>query len=360
MKLIQLIRCNLKRIMKSKSYILLSFVLPAVAIGVVTIINNMDKSSGRTYYMVNNDSGVYGREFIKELSKDYNIKLYQKDEATEKLKKKSIADFYEIDQDFSQVLMKGKKPQIKVNRRESSNEFSDFEMRAEELVNKLVLSSLIERNSGEKIALSSLENKEVHIKINAEKKTGFGSQMVISFLISFNLFCAIGMCYELFGLKHERTLKRSLTTGNKPRTIIGAVLGAQFILILIGYIALLFGFIFLNDITMLSQVPIIILNLIMTTAVGLSLAVFVSRIIKDEKLIAVVLQIILCSTCFIGGSFIPVEMLPKSISFFSRITPQYWAMQSIRDGRFEYSFIVLLFAVVLFTAGTLSTRSFAE
>jgi ABC-2 type transport system permease protein len=310
--------------------------------------------------MVNNDSGVYGKELVQELSKDFNIKVYQKDEVMEKLKKKTIAEFYEIDQDFSQVLMDGQKPQVRVNRREPSNEFNDFEMKVGDLVNKLMFSSIVEEKSGEKIALSSLINDQVSIIVSTAKKTGVGRQVVISLLISFNLFCSIGMCYELAALKKERTLRRSLTTGNKPKIIIGAILGAQFIIIVIGYVALLLIYIFLNDKTLLSQALIIILNLMMTTAVALSLAVFVSRIVKDEKLIGVVMQIILVGTCFIGGSFVPVEILPKGISIFSRVTPQYWALQSIKDGRPDYSIIVLLFAVVLFTAGTVSTRSFAE
>lgn len=360
MKLIYLIKCNLKRMIKNKATVLLCFVLPAVVIGVISIINNKQSFSSRTYYMVNNDSGVYGKELVQELSKDFNIKVYQKDEVMEKLKKKTIAEFYEIDQDFSQVLMNGQKPQVKVNRRETNKEFKDFEIKVQDLVNKLIFTSIVKEKSGENIAISSLITDQVNIKVSATKKTGVGRQLIISLLISFNLFCSIGMCYELAALKKERTLKRSLATGSKPKTIIGAILGAQFVIIVIGYAALLFAHIFINDKALLPQAPIIILNLMMTTAVALSLSVFVSRIIKDEKLIGVVMQIILVGTCFIGGSFIPIELLPKSISVLSRITPQYWAIQSIKDGRFEYSLIVLLFAAVLFTAGTVSTRSFSE
>jgi ABC-2 type transport system permease protein len=227
-------------------------------------------------------------------------------------------------------------------------------------MNRLIFTSLVNDKSGENITIDKLSAEEANIKVTSTKKTGIGSQIVINLLISFNLFCAIGMCYELFALRSERTLKRSLTTGNRPSMVIGGIFGAQFIMIMIGYIALLFVYTFLNDRTLLAQTPIIILNLMMTTAVALSLAVCVVRVIKDEKLIGIVMQIILVGTCFVGGSFVPVEMLPKSITFFSKITPQYWAIQSIKEGRFEFSLIVLLFAALLFTAGTVSTRSFAE
>lgn len=360
MKLMHLIKCNLKRVMKNKAMFLLSFVLPAIVVGGMSVLNNKSNLNTRTYYMVNNDSGTYGKELIEELSKDFNIRIFSGDRAMEKLKKKTLTEFYEINEDFSNSLMKGEKPQILVNRREKSNEFSDFEMKADALVNKLVFISRVEKSSGEKLPLASLINEEVNIKVSTESNTDMTSQLFINLFISFNLFCSIGMCYELAGLKSERTLKRSLTTGSKPRTIIGAVLGAQFIFIAAGYIVLFLVYVFINNNILLSKAPIIILNLIMTTAVALSLSVFVSRIVKDEKIIGVIMQIILCGTCFIGGAFVPIELLPKSITLISKVTPQYWALQSIKDSRPEYTLIVLLFAVVLFTAGTISTRSFAE
>lgn len=360
MRLMHLIKCNLKRIMKNKAMFLLSFVLPAIVVGGLSILNNKSSLSSRTYYMVNNDSGNYGKELIEELSKDFDITIIEKDAGMEKLKKKTIAEFYEIEKDFTQALREGKRPGIIVNRREKSSQFSDFQMAVEDLISNVMFTSKVEVSTGEKIPLSSLTSEEINIKVSTTNKTDMATQMFLNLFISFNLFCSIGMCYELAGLKSERTLKRSLTTGNKPKTIIGAVLGSQFIFIIFGYIVMMLAYIFINDKALLPKAPIIAFNLVMTTAVALSLAVFVSRIVKDEKLIAVIMQIILTSTCFIGGSFIPIELLPKSIRLISRITPQYWALQSIKDGRFEYSLIVLLFAIVLFTAGTVSTRSFAE
>lgn len=360
MRLMHLIKCNIKRIMKNKAMFLLSFVLPAIVVLGLSIINNRDSFSNRTYYMVNSDSGAYGKEFIEELSKDYNITVIERGRGMERLKKKTLSQLYEIQQDFTKALMEGKRPGLTVNRREKSSQFSDFEMAIENLINDAMFTARVEKSTGEKIPLGDLRNEDVNIKVSTVNKTNMASQMFLNLFVSFNLFCSIGMCYELAALRSERTLKRSLTTGNKPKTIIGAVLGSQFVFIVIGYIVMMLVYVSLNDKALLAKAPIIALNLAMTTAVALSLAVFIARIVKDEKLIAVILQIILTSTCFIGGSFVPIELLPKSIRLISKVTPQYWALQSIKDGRFEYALIVLLFAAVLFTAGTVSTRSFAE
>lgn len=360
MKLLRLIGFNLKRTLKNKLSIALTFVLPTVVLFGIGFIMGSPSADSRSYYVVNNDSGIYGEQFIKEISKDFNIDLIKEDEAVEKLKKKTIAEFYELGPGFSESLKNGQKPQLTAHRREPLQAFSDFEIKSGELLDTLVFTTLVEKSSGTKLEPGSLGKDEINIKLTSEKKTGTGSQVTVNLLISFNLFAAIGMCMELFALKSERTLRRSLTTANSPGTVIGAILGGQFIIVALGYSALILIYSLTKDRSLLPQVPVIVVNLFMTTAAALGLSVFVARLVKNERLIGVVMQIILVATCFIGGSFMPYEMLPKGITFLSKFTPQYWAIQSINQGRYEFSLIVLLFAVVLFTAGTLSSRSFAE
>lgn len=360
MKLLNLIKCNLKRMLKNKTAFILSFVLPALAVGAMTFLNNKTGIDKSTYYFVNKDKGVYAKELIKEIEKNSNVKLLSQDEAMERLKKKTITSFYIIDEQFSNKIQAGEKPQIEVSRREKSTSFNDFHLELDNYINKLMFIAIVDEESGERLALSSLQDENTEIKVTTTKSAGMGTQMFISLLVSFNLFCSIGMAYELAALKKERTLKRSLTTGSKPRTIIGAILGGQFIVTAFGYIILLYVYVFLNKNSILPQAPIIAINLLMTTALSLSLAVFISRIIKDDKLIGIVIQIVLCGSCFIGGSFLPYELLPKGIKYLSKFMPQYWTLQSIGEGKIEYSLIVLLFAIVLFTAGTISTRSFVD
>jgi ABC-2 type transport system permease protein len=360
MKLFNLVILNLKRMGKNKLAFMLSFILPVVVIFGMGFIMNNPANSTKNYYVVNNDKGPLGEALMEELSKDFVVKIYGREEALEKLKKKTMTEFYEIEENFTELLKRGEKPQLLVNRRESIESFSDFEMVANDIINKYIIAAVIEAGTGEDIDMSSLNSEEVHIKTVSTRNTGMASQMVINFLISFNLFVAIGMCYELVALKNEKTLRRAITTANRPAEIIGAIFGAQFIIVILGYTLIFFANAFINNKELLPHAPIILLNLMMTTAVALSLAVFVARIVKNEKLIIIILQIILCGSSFIGGSFMPLEFLPKGITALSRFTPQYWALESIKTVRYEYSLIVLLFAVLLFTAGTVSARSFAE
>jgi hypothetical protein len=67
-------------------------------------------NSNKSYYVVNNDSGSYGQIFVEELSNEYKLKLYSREDALENLKKKLITEFYEIEDGFTEGIKKGQKP----------------------------------------------------------------------------------------------------------------------------------------------------------------------------------------------------------------------------------------------------------
>lgn len=327
--------------------------------GIIFETDSSNKDT-REFYVVNNDVGIYGDKLVDILSKDFSIKLLSIEDAEEKLKKKAIFEFYEIEKNFSESLISGKGIEIIANRRESVQGFSDFEMKVKDAVDTLIISSHIESVSDEELTYNSFIADNVNVNIVSTSNIDDKSSLTVNLLLSFILFSSIGMCFEFFELKSERTLRRSLTTGNRPAAVIGGILGAQFIIVSIGYILIFFAnAIFINR-ELLCKAPIIICNIIMLAAVALSLAVFISRIIKNEKMIIVACQIAIVSICFLGGSFVPLRVLPKSIVSLSRLTPQFWAVESIRADKYEYSLIVLLFAVLFFTAGTWSVKSFDE
>lgn len=360
MNLLALILINLKRITKKKTAVVLTFLLPAIVVFGISCVKALGPKNTREFYVTNNDIGIYGDKLVDILSKDFNVKLLSREDAMEKLKKKRIYEFYEIEEDFSEFLINGKSIDVVINRRESVQEFSDFEMKIKDAVRKLIISSHIEAISDEKMVFNSLYINVANVKVVSTTDINWTSQLKVNLLLSFVLFSSISMCFEFFSMKSERTIRRSLTTGNKPGMIIGGILGAQFIIVSIGYILIFLVNALFIDKELLPKVPIVICNIIALTLVSLSLAVLLTRIIKNEKMIIVTSQIVIVSICFLGGSFVPLEMLPESIISLSRFTPQFWAIESIRSDRYEYAIIVLLFAVALFTLGTWSVRGFVE
>lgn len=230
---------------------------------------------------------------------------------------------------------------------------------ANSIINKMILREEL-KSSRNDISLEALNYEKTNIKVIGRDEKTISDVIILNMTISFILFGSIGISMELFELKRQNILKRSFATSNKPKTIIRGILVALFLISSLGYSGIFLLNSFINLDSGLNKAPIIILNIIFLVLLALSLGVFITRIIKNKNLIAMVLQIIITFTCFIGGSFMPIEFLPKGIKVFSKFTPQYWALQSINTGNVWMAFIVVLFALVFFTAGTFKVRSFID
>ena len=359
MKFLIVLNSNLKRITKSKKILIPNFLVPAIIILTLGFVFNRITGTDNEYAIINSDKGVYGEEFIKEIQKNSKVKIYKKDEGIERVKKKRMSLCYEIPEGFSELISKGEKPQIISHKIEEGAESGNFQFSANSLINKMILRSEL-KNNGKDISLEALNYEKNNINVIGKDKKVMGDIITLNMIISFVLFSSIGISMELFELKRQNILKRSFTTSNKPRTIIGGVLAALFLISSLGYSGIFLLNLFINSNSYLNKAPIIILNIVFLVLLALSLGVFITRIIKNENLISIVLQIIISFTCFVGGSFMPIDLLPKGIRVFSKFTPQYWALQSIDTGNVWLSFIVVLFALALFTAGTFKTKNFID
>lgn len=357
MKFLIILCSNIKRLLKNKSNIIASFVVPIAVILLFAFIFTKIDGSENINAVILSDKGSYGEEFVSEMKKITGVKLYDKNDALERVKKKRLSVAYEIPQNFTEQIKKGEKPQIISYKIEKSSEPGDFQFNADSVINKMMLREEF-KNSGYNVSLQSLSYKASDIKVIGNEQSKMGDVIILNMIISFALYGAIGISMELFELKKQNILKRSFTTANKPETIIGGVLGALLIVSSIAYSSafLLSSYIFSSS--NLEKAPVIVLNIVCLVMVALSLGVFITRIVKNENLINMVLQIIIALTCFIGGSFMPIEFLPKGITMFSKFTPQYWALQSINTGNAWLSIIVLMFSIALFTCGTFKAKNF--
>ncbi|GFZ33460.1 membrane protein [Clostridium zeae] len=353
-----LLKSNLKRLTKSKSTIIATIIVPFIVVLAFGFLFKSLIGVDNENIIVNSDKGSYSNEFVQEIQTNTKIKIYDKNTATEKLKKKNISVFYEMPEDFSDKIEKGEKPQIISYKLGSSSDLGNFQLNADSLINNMLLKNEFKSN-GKDINLKALNYKEANISVVGKDKANFGDAMVLNLIISFALFSSIGISMDLFHLNEQNIIVRSFTTANKPGVIIGAILGALFIISALSYSSIYILSALVNSPSMLSKAPIAILNIICLALVSLSLGILVTRVVKKENYINVVLQIIVGVTCFVGGSFMPYDFLPKSVTAFSKFTPQYWALQSINTQKPEYALIVVLFSIVLFTAGTFKVKRIA-
>ena len=350
-----IIKSNLKRIAKNKLFIILTFLLPLIITLTLGIL--MEKVGEPTTLLINNDKGELSLDFIKELNKDNDIKIDNKEDALEKTKKKLVSQCYEIPDNFSELISRGEKPKIIVYRIESGTTTGLFEFKCNDLLNKMILSSEL-KNSGVKVSLEELSQDNLDIVQTGRENGKVADSIILGVLISFIFFDSIGVAMELFSLNKENILERSFSTSNRPSTIIGAILIALFIFHAVAFSSVFIIQAAFRGSATLGNWPVYLLNIVAMVFVALSLAIFVTRICKNENIISVFVQVIAWITCFVGGSFMPYEFLPSGVRMFSKFTPQYWAIKSINTGNMYLTGIVVLFGIALFTAGTLKVRRF--
>jgi ABC-2 type transport system permease protein len=352
-----ILKSNLKRILKIKEFVIISFILPlAISLIIGFIFDNKDDVSG-TITVINSDSGTLGAEAIGELQKTNTIKTYTKEDGLEKVKKKAITVCYEIPENFSASLEKGEKPEVIAHKYESNVESGDFEFNLNSVINNMVLKNTLQANGVNREVLDENTSK-ANIEVIGNEKASMSDTIILNIIISFIFFGAITIAEELFALKKQNILERSFSTGNKPWKVVGGILGAMFIFFVVVYSSTFLIESKVRGSVMLDKWPVVVVNMIFMVLVSLSLGILAARVCKNENTISIVVQMIAWVTCFVGGSFAPLELLPKTVQYFSKFTPQFWALKSIDTGNYALALIGGLFALVLFTAGTFKTRKF--
>lgn len=351
MNFFSLVWTNFKRNIKSKPLLIGCVLAPIV---VTTLMTRMFSAnvSKNVIYLVNNDKGSYGQLIVDNLNKNSEVKVLSKEDGVENVKNKKTEVCYEIQDDFTDKIKKGEKPEIKEYRRNNSNSrYLEVNM-LDDYVNKLMLSEKMKQTLGEEVSVEDLSKSDTSINELNPNNKDLGDAMLINFVISFVLFCSMGIIAEIGDLREQNIFRRAFATGNSKRKIIGSFLTALLIQQTITYILIFILVNYINGLDSLDILPIISVNIFVLVFLSLGIGTFVTKVIKDDRLSPIIVNIVVSLTCFVGGAFLPYEMLPEGIKIFSKFTPQYWAIQSINTGKYEYALVVSLFAIVIFLAGT--------
>lgn len=71
-----------------------------------------------------------------------------------------------------------------------------------------------------------------------------------------------------------------------------------------------------------------LLNSLVFTLSALSISYLISNFVRDRNAMSAVSNVVALGTCFIGGAFVPQELLGKSVLKIASFTPTYWFIKS--------------------------------
>lgn len=128
MNFLVILKSNLKRILKKKSFIIISFIIPLAVSLLFGLVLKLGNNISGTATIINDDKGTLSTEFINQIQKTNKINIYTKEDGLERVKKKLDTVCYEIPENFSQLIKRGEKPRIIAHKVESSKETGDLNL----------------------------------------------------------------------------------------------------------------------------------------------------------------------------------------------------------------------------------------
>lgn len=146
---------------------------------------------------------------------------------------------------------------------------------------------------------------------------------LLSILIIFSSFVSLQAALQLNSELDWRCLQRFLMTPQVPF----AYILSKLITVMLhnGLLMLLLGFV-ISMFTQLSFLPYI-LFLIVTLVTFTVFSLFMGAVIKGRDLLLNSLSLIFLLCAIIGGNFIPLQLMPESIQWVARLTPNYWLIK---------------------------------
>lgn len=345
-------------------YLLFSILIPVISITAINYLFLGNTSSKDNRVSINiEDRGSYGKEIIEELGMSKSSLENNRKEALMLLEKNDVIAVYEIPHDFTATINKGEIPQVKVYKLEHGNKNEYFNITLEKKIREKVKEKILINNN---VISEKKELERNLIKINKPDREidNVSSELYIAFLliIFYILNSASEIQTEIFNLKSQKVLTRVLTTANKGYKIIGAIYTYMFIIQFICYSAVIFLCKLIMGID-IENLSVILIMIALTSMVSVSLGILISRITDNRGMgsmmisVLCMLSLFLATAGLIGDSS---DKVPSIVVNMSKFIPQYWAMKSLETGSiFPGALILILTAIVLFTAGNFRLREFS-
>ncbi len=355
MRLVRLTIINIRRILKNPSVILMTFLLPMVVLFGIVGPSSKESSLGKIG-ILDKSSGKYSREIIENLSEKYDIKDLEGnvEDNYNDLMDKKIGVIYVFDEDFERTIDSKNVPNIKSYSIESGM--------GSVIAEKIIIDN-INKILEEKVNIGLSTNLVETVIVDNYEKGNLAYYMTVLMICYFMIIGGSILTDDIIKLKTEKVLKRTISTGNTDRTILGSLYLSSFIiqsLISIVTLVLAISLFKIDNYNLIQGFLAITLCSLMTT----SMVVTATRWIKNQAIAS--LSIIMCGLIFfgvgiIGSNLVGFTNIPDVIKYLSVLSPFSWIGRIINNGEILAPIIVIvLMSLVLFTAGSFRLRDYVK
>lgn len=362
MRLMRLTLINMKRQLKNPLFLIMSLVMPVIL--VVNVFGGRSKEEMKvigSIGIINSSNSVYSEKLVENLSERYDVShIIGEEESNGDNIRNLIMDnklmvVYEIGEDFQGALEKGKIPKIKCYRTEGTT----GTIIAENIITTYI-NSVAKESVSEGLSLNAITTEITNSSNDKSKGTTTTAVLMICY------FMMIGgsvITDDLLKLKSQKVLKRTISTANSDKEVVGSIFLAAFLIQ--GLISTV-GFFVVKPIIKLENcnIPLIILVIFLGSLVATAIVSAATRWIKNPSMASlfVVLYGLLSYGAGMAGTISSsLESVPAIITRISTISPFAWLFKIMETGEILIpTLVIVLMSIVFFTAGSFRLREFAK
>ena len=357
MRLIRLTLINMKRQLRNPVLLLMGLVVPVFML--MFIFGDRTDDGSKiigSIGIIEKSNSAYSAELIEELSQRYKISIISGD--TEDIRKQimdnKVTVVYEIGEDFKEALEKGEIPTVKCYRTEATV----GTIIADDII-RTYINDLAREGVSEGLSTNIITTE---IKNSSEEKKGNYTTMVLM-ICYFMMMGGSIIAEDLLKLKSQKVLRRTISTGNTDKEVLGGIFISAFLIQgILGTIGFMISKLLLNmgDCNMFLVVLVIFLGSLTATAVVAA----ATRWIKNPamaSLSVVVFGLLAFGAGMFGSTASSFDNIPEAIIRVSAISPFTWLYKIMDTGEvITPTIVIILMALVFFTAGSFRLREFAK
>lgn len=306
------------------------------AFNMQTSEKNVNFTASKPNILIVNEEKEEGitKSFINYLNKNSNVIniVGSEEKIDDALFYRDVSYVIYVPEDFSEEIISGKTPEIKVK---SVGDYgaSLANMMVERYLKIANVYSDVVESEEELVSLidDTLATK-VDVKITS--KLDSNSIEKAAFYYNFLNYCILAgtiyvICLILSSFKEENIKKRTMVSSmsNKKYNTILLLSNGLFAFVLwIFYVVL--SFILLGKIMNTMHGLFFIINSFIFTFCALTIAFLIANLVSNKNAVNGIVNVIALGSSFLCGSFVPASMLPNFVLKIAHVLPSYWYIKT--------------------------------
>lgn len=339
---------EIKRIFQKPQSYLLLFGMPLLFTFIFGGLFSGDGENKPVVSVVDKDNTGFSQALVNEVKTTSAVNISMEDDkaASEKFDKQEIAGYIRLDEGFEEELLKQKVPEVVFVSSPSFEGSALVQKIINDSITKLRISAaastfyhditgenpaVIQEKISKELANVPATVKIVTVKKNNELETMNNlTARSAGFTIMFVMIAMLSSTGVLLEARQTGVWYRMMSTpASKPELLSGYVLA----FFLIGWIQ--FGILMIVSKWVFhvewgnALANIVLVSSLLLCTIGLGL--FIAGFVKTSEQQSVFGNLIIISTCMLGGVYWPLEIMPDFMQQAARFVPQYWGLEGFTE-----------------------------